>query len=77
MFFYNSEVLDVRNAEGEEFGPARVKAALNGSTASGAPPIAAVTSELREFAGGNWANDRDAILIAVERLPTGTSLAQL
>lgn len=74
----SSEVLAVCNPDGQPFGRARLEQVLASPTPGVPGPkgrIAAVTEALRQFAGGKWANDRDAILIVLERLPsspTGT-----
>jgi hypothetical protein len=83
LFLCNSEVLNAQNAKGETFGLSRLQRALSAAAEpdvttggeAGAQRIAAVTNALREFAGGKWANDRDAILIVLERLPSSASLA--
>jgi serine phosphatase RsbU (regulator of sigma subunit) len=77
LFLCSSEVLHACNAEGEEFGRKRLELAVAAPDATAAQRIEAVTAAVRQFAGGNWANDRDAILIAVERLPGGLGQAQL
>jgi hypothetical protein len=43
----------------------------------GARRIQAVTDAIREFAGGAWAGDRDAILIVVERMQGGAVPAEM
>jgi serine phosphatase RsbU (regulator of sigma subunit) len=77
LFLCSSEVLDACNAEGEPFGLARLKLALRAPGAPGAQRIAGVTEALRDFTGGKWANDRDGILIVLDRLPGDAALAQL
>lgn len=72
LFLCSSEVLAVCNAAGEPFGRQRLEQVLSDPAlaAEGSKArIAAVNDALRQFAGGKWANDRDAILIVLERLP--------
>lgn len=83
LFLCSSEVINAQNAKGEPFGVTRLQRVLSAPADHGLAPdaltgaqrIAAIRAALREFAGGAWANDRDAILIALERLPSGTALA--
>ena len=76
LFLCSSEVLDVCNGAGESFGRQRLEQVLADpalADAGAKARIAAVTDALRQFAGGKWANDRDAILIVLERLPSGAA----
>ena len=78
LFLCSGEVLDVCNPAGEPFGRQRLEQVLadGALAAEGARArIAAVTDALRQFAGGKWAGDRDAILIVLERLPSGAAAA--
>jgi hypothetical protein len=70
-------VVDARNANGEPFGFARLERALSAPVHEGEQRIHAVTGIIREFAGGAWAGDRDAILIVVERTQSGAVAAEM
>jgi serine phosphatase RsbU (regulator of sigma subunit) len=77
LFLYSSGVVDARNADGEPFGFARLERVLTTPVEEGARRIQAVTDTIREFAGGAWAGDRDAILIVVERMQGGAVPAEM
>ena len=76
LFLYSSGVVDVRNANGEPFGFTRLERALTAPVKEGMQRIQAVTGAIREFAGGAWAGERDAILIVVERVQNDTLPAE-
>lgn len=71
LFLYSSGVVDARNANGEPFGFTRLEKALTTPVKEGMRRIQSVTGAVREFAGGTWAGDRDAILIVAERVQNG------
>lgn len=76
LFLYSSGVVDARNANGEPFGFTRLERALTVPVKEGMQRIQAVAGAVREFVGGAWAGDRDAILIVVERVPHGALSAE-
>ena len=76
LFLYSSGVVDARNANGEPFGFTRLEKTLTTPVKEGMRRIQAVTDAVREFAGGTWAGDRDAILIVVERVQNGALPAE-
>jgi hypothetical protein len=71
LLLYSSEVLEARNAEGERFGFARLEQALCTPSPEGSEPTSTVADAIRKFTGGEWASERDSILIVVERLRAG------
>jgi hypothetical protein len=76
LFLYSSGVVDARNGSGEPFGFTRLESALTAPVKEGMQRIQAVTGAVREFAGGTWAGERDAVLIVVERVQNGTLPAE-
>ncbi len=76
LFLYSSGVVDARNANGEPFGFTRLEKTLTTPVKEGTQRMQAVTGAVREFAGGAWAGDRDAILIVVERVQNGAQGAE-
>ena len=73
LFLYSSGVVDACSATGESFGLARLEQALSAPLHEGTQRIHAIADAIREFAGGAWAGDRDAIMIVLERLPLATA----
>ena len=76
LFLYSSGVVDARNGNGEPFGFTRLEKTLIAPVKEGMQRVQAVAGAVREFAGGAWAGDRDAILIVLERVPNGTLPAE-
>lgn len=77
MLFYSKAIVEARNTAGEEFGIARLEHVLSTAGEDRGRRIAAVTGALRVFAGKDWAQDRDAILIVLERLPGRSAQSEL
>jgi hypothetical protein len=77
LFLYSSGVVDACSANGEAFGLARLQQALSAPVHEGTQRVQAVADVIREFAGGAWAGDRDAIMVMLERLPSGTASSQV
>lgn len=60
--------LQARNAEGEAFGPERLREVLKRQAGSGESLWGLLLSELRAFAGDAWAQDEDITLASLERV---------
>jgi serine phosphatase RsbU (regulator of sigma subunit) len=68
LLFYNRRLIDIRNAQGEAFGPARLREVIDQEHEGGEGLIAAILAAIRDFAGSAAEVDSPAELVVVERL---------
>ncbi len=75
VVLYSDGVTRARNAAGEAFGAARLRAIVAGQDGDARALVEAIAGALREFTGAGWAPEDDVTILAIERDRNGRPAA--